>query len=103
VILRSETLHRALAPFGALGLLAFALLGCASSEQMRAKQADAQAAAEEQDDAKCRAGAPPGSAAYEDCRKTQAKARAEQAAAQARRQESFQRALGEGSTSGPVN
>jgi hypothetical protein len=92
-----------LAPFGAISLLAFVLIGCASSEQVRQKQAEAQAAAEEQDDAKCRAGAPPGSPAYEDCRKMQAKVRAEQAAVQAQRQESFQRALGEGSTSGPAN
>jgi len=84
---------------GVLLALALSLTGCASSEQVRQRQVDAQAAASEEDDAKCKApGAEPDTPAYDQCRDRLAEKRAEQQAAELRRREAFQRTLGEGTS-----
>jgi hypothetical protein len=84
---------------GVLLALALSLAGCASSEQVRQRQVDAQAAASEEDDAKCKAqGAEPDTPAYAQCRDRLAEKRAEQQAAEMRRREAFQRTLGEGTS-----
>jgi hypothetical protein len=80
-------------------LLALSLPSCASSEEVRQRQVEAQAAAGEEDDAKCKAqGAEPDTPAYAQCRDRLAEKRAEQQAADMRRSESFQRTLGEGTS-----
>jgi hypothetical protein len=70
-----------------LGLLSLLLVGCVSQEQIRARQAAAEAA----EDAKCRSyGAQPGTQQYFECRMTinQQKATAE-AIAEANRQATY--------------
>lgn len=85
--------------YGLMVLLALALTACASSEQVRERQAAAQAAEAEEDDAKCKAqGYEPDTPGYVHCRDRLAEKRAEQKAAEARRRESFQRTLGEGTS-----
>jgi hypothetical protein len=80
-------------------LLALVVSGCASSEQVRQRQVDAQAEASEEDDAKCKAqGAEPDTPAYAQCRDRLMEKRAEQQAAEVRRREAFQRTLGEGTS-----
>lgn len=84
---------------GLLLLVAAGLSACASSEQIREKQVTAQEAANEEDDAKCKAGgAEPDTPAYTQCRDRLIEKRAEQQAAQARRSEAFQKTLGEGTS-----
>ena len=85
---------------GLVGLLvSCCLIGCASSEQIREKQAAAQATQSEQDDAQCRAGgAAPETPAYQDCRSRLVEKRAENEAAQERRREAFQKTTAEGSS-----
>jgi outer membrane biogenesis lipoprotein LolB len=80
----------------ALGVLF--LVGCASQEQIRARQAAAQAAAEAKEDQTCRSyGAQPGTQAYFQCRMTlnQQKATAE-AIAEANRQATYSRMMDAG-------
>jgi hypothetical protein len=84
---------------GLIVALALALSACASSEQVRDRQAAAQAAETEEDDAKCKAqGYEPDSPGYVNCRDRLAQKRAEEHAAELRRREDFQRTLGEGTS-----
>jgi len=86
--------------FSLIGLLvSCCLIGCASSEQIREKQAAAQATLSEQDDSQCRAsGAAPETPAYQECRSRLIEKRAENEAAQARRREAFQKTTAEGTS-----
>lgn len=82
-----------------LVLAGFVLGSCASSEQVRERQAAAQASEMEADDAKCKEqGAEPDTPAYVQCRDRISQKRAEQEAQQAKRNEAFQRTLGEGTS-----
>ncbi len=82
-----------------LVLAGFLLASCASSEQVRERQATAQATEMEADDAKCKEqGALPDTPAYVQCRDRLSQKRAEQEAQQAKRNEAFQRSLGEGTS-----
>ena len=72
--------------------------GCASSEQIREKQAAAQATQDQEDDARCRASGAPGTPAYQDCRTRLVQKRAEDQAAQERRREAFQKTTAEGTS-----
>jgi ubiquitin len=84
---------------GLAGVLAVCcLMGCASSEQIREKQAAAQATQSQEDDAQCRASGAPETAAYQECREKLVEKRAEEQAAQERRREAFQKTTAEGTS-----
>lgn len=84
---------------GLVGLLvSCCLMGCASSEQIREKQAAAQATQDQEDDAQCRASGAPETPAYQDCRTRLVQKRAEDQAAQERRREAFQKTTAEGTS-----
>jgi hypothetical protein len=74
--------------------------GCASREQIAARQAAARAAINAEDDGKCRSfGALPGSSAYLQCRMTLDQTRTQMEAAQeAQRQEFYSHMLDVGSS-----
>jgi hypothetical protein len=81
-------------------LVSCCLIGCASSEQIREKQAVAQETLSQQDDAQCRAnGAAPETPAYQECRSKLVEARAENEAVQAKRRDAFQKTTAEGTSS----
>lgn len=84
---------------GLVGLLVgCCLMGCASSEQIRERQAAAQATQSQEDDAQCRASGAPETAAYQECRGKLIDKRAEEQAAQERRREAFQKTTAEGTS-----
>lgn len=68
--------------------------GCATQDQ--ASQAGAQAAMESEDDAACEKKGAPGTPAYDDCRKSLAEARAQDAAVREQKRRDFDRVLGAG-------
>jgi hypothetical protein len=85
-------------------LLQGSLLGCANPERDQERLAAEQAALNDHDDAECRtAGAAPGTARYEDCRRSLIQKRAENEAIQEKRREAFQQTTGAGTSavSGP--
>jgi len=67
--------------------------GCATRSQSLAEQ---QAAADSEDNATCREKSGEDEAAYENCRRTMAEQRAQQAAVQEQRRREFDRVLGAG-------
>lgn len=75
-------------PFG-LGLF-----GCASREDIQAERVAQQAVTEAEDDAKCQAGAAPGSPAYEACRQALATQHSKKAVIDYQKRRSFDRVLG---------
>jgi hypothetical protein len=84
---------------GLVGLLVSGcLMGCASSEQLREKQAAAQATQSQEDDAQCRASGAPETPAYQECREKLVEKRADEQAAQERRREAFQKTTAEGTS-----
>jgi hypothetical protein len=88
----------------AVAMLQGSLLGCANPERAQERLAAEQAALNDHDDAECRAtGAAPGTAAYEDCRRSLTQKRAENEAIQEKRREAFQQTTGAGTSavSGP--
>lgn len=75
-------------------LIALALAGCASSEQIAQRNSAAQAAMVAQDDSYCASiGAPPGSPNHTQCRLTMLQRRDQQAAADSARQMAASQAL----------
>jgi hypothetical protein len=83
---------------GLLAILTACLLGCASSGQQRVEQADAEATAAEDEEAKCREAGEPGTPPYEQCLARLVQKRVEAERMEAMRRESFQRTLGEGTS-----
>jgi hypothetical protein len=79
-------------------LVSCCLIGCASSEQIREKQAAAQATQSQEDDAQCRASGAPDTPAYQACRDRLVEKRAENEAAQEKRREAFQKTTAEGTS-----
>jgi hypothetical protein len=70
------------------------ILGCADREQIQAERVAAQAAAEADDDAACRARGTPGSAEYDACRQDLQARRAKQAEIDYQKARDFDRVLG---------
>lgn len=77
-----------------------ALLGCADPEQVRARQAAAEAALNDQDDAQCRAdGVAPETPAYDECRRNLAQICAENNVIQEQQRRAFDQGTGAKPTS----
>jgi hypothetical protein len=70
------------------------LFACASREDLQAERVATQAAAEAEDDAKCRAVAEPGSPEYDACRQDRAGQRAKQSEIDYQKARDFDRVLG---------
>ena len=87
-MVRKALILAVLLPFG-LGLS-----GCSSREEIQADRVAQKAAAEAEDDAKCQAGAAPGSAEYEACRQGLANQRSKKAEITYQKKRSFDRTLG---------
>jgi hypothetical protein len=93
----SECKRRLVARLILLAVAGF-VSGCASSEQVRDRQIAARQAEEQADDAKCKEEGEADTPAYTQCRDRLNQKRAEQQAQQAKRNEAFQRTLGEGTS-----
>ena len=81
-----------------VALTAALLLGCASSGERREQEAHSSTGVPEDDEATCRESGDPGSVAFETCRNRLAIKRSEQQHIEAKRQEDFNRSLGEGTS-----
>lgn len=87
-MVRKALILAVLLPFGV------GLAGCASREDIQADRVAQQAATEAEEDAKCQAGAEPGSDAYIACRQGLANQRAQKAEISYQKRRHFDRVLG---------